>query len=65
MDVCSFTAPPVLDNQQNKSESWKHVITQNTIYIDVKVEFFKNEINGRQRLFGIAVCAVSNCHGDY
>lgn len=60
-----FAAPPKpSDDDFIETEPGKHDSTQNTIAVDINYSFFKNEQNGKQVFFGIAVCALPNCLGE-
>lgn len=58
-----FLAPPVSSITPVETKSGKHKPTTTTITIDINTEYFKNEVNGKQVFFGIAVCAVLKCDG--
>lgn len=56
-------APPVTDINPVTTKPGQHDLTENTISIDINTEYFKNNENGKQVFFGIAVCAESKCKG--
>lgn len=58
-----FSAPPVSDIEPVSTKAGEHKQTTTTITIDINTEYFKNNENGKQVFFGVAVCAESNCKG--
>lgn len=56
-------APPVTDIEPVTTNLREHISTENTITIEINTEYFKNDNNGKQVFFGIAVCAKSKCEG--
>lgn len=58
-----FAAPPVTNIQPVTTKPGQYIATENTITIDINTEYFKNDENGKQVFFGIAVCAESKCEG--
>nr|XP_034332445.1 receptor-type tyrosine-protein phosphatase eta isoform X3 [Crassostrea gigas] len=54
--------PPDVSNiEPIATKSGEHIKTQNTITLEINKEYFRNDLNGKQVLFGIAVCAESKC----
>lgn len=58
-----FPAPPVINLEAVTTKTGQHKSTENTITIDIITEYFKNDENGKQVFFGVAVCAESKCKG--
>ncbi|XP_052712082.1 receptor-type tyrosine-protein phosphatase eta-like isoform X2 [Crassostrea angulata] len=54
--------PPDVSNiEPIATKPGEHIKTQNTITLEINKEYFRNDLNGKQVLFGIAVCAESKC----
>lgn len=58
-----FSAPSVTDLKPVTTKPGQHDLTEYTITIDINTEYFKNDENGKQVFFGVAVCAKSKCEG--
>lgn len=59
-----FAAPDVSNIEPIATKPGEHIQTQNTITLEINVEYFRNNLNGIQVLFGIAVCAEFRCKGE-
>lgn len=64
MTIFKFAAPDVSNIEPIATKSGEHIQTQNTITLEINKEYFRNDLNGKQVLFGIAVCAESKCQGE-
>lgn len=64
MTAFKFAAPDVSNIEPIATKSGEHIKTQNTITLEINKEYFRNDLNGKQVLFGIAVCAESKCQGE-
>ncbi|XP_061176197.1 phosphatidylinositol phosphatase PTPRQ-like [Saccostrea echinata] len=55
--------PPPLDNNKEliTTRPGDHKPSLQTITVEVNTDFFKNDLNGKQVFFGIAVCEKSKC----
>ncbi|XP_062620048.1 phosphatidylinositol phosphatase PTPRQ-like, partial [Saccostrea cucullata] len=55
--------PPPIDKNMSliTTKPDEHKPSYHTITVDVNIDFFKNDLNGKQVLFGIAVCEESKC----
>lgn len=64
MTIFKFAAPDVSNIEPIATKPGEHIKTQNTITLEINKEYFRNDLNGKQVLFGIAVCAESKCQGE-
>lgn len=64
MTIFKLAAPNVSNIEPIATKSGEHIQTQNTITLEINIKYFRNDLNGKQVLFGIAVCAESKCQGE-
>ncbi|XP_061176849.1 receptor-type tyrosine-protein phosphatase beta-like isoform X2 [Saccostrea echinata] len=58
-------APPLDNNMELiTTKAGDHKPSQQTITVEINTSFFKNDLNGKQVFFGIAVCEKSKCAGQ-
>lgn len=58
-----FPAPLVNNIEAVTTKPGQYKSTENTITININIEYFKNDENGKQVFFGVAVCTESKCKG--
>lgn len=63
--TCIISAPPVSNMEPIDTNPGGHNPTENTITVKINTTYFKNEYNGKQVFFGIAVCEASKCTGKF
>lgn len=61
--MLDFSAPFVTNIAAVTTKVGQHNLTENTITVDINTDYFKNDDDGKQVFFGVAVCAESRCIG--
>lgn len=58
-----FSAPFVSNIEAVTTKPGQYNLTENTITVDINTEYLKNDENGKQVFFGVALCAEARCIG--